>query len=155
MTRDDSAGVTSQVTDILLTNGSFYRQTPDDEKLYLIDLAALGLLAYKIIEFAANVFGAVLPVAAGIRWAYVKYFPGETAADRPTDASKEGPPPALQPVELKARLEQLKLNAEDPQVRGQLEGDVTKILQYHGWPTAEADADAKRIVAALVAHGGS
>ena len=155
MARDDPSGVTSQVTDILMTNASFYRQTPDDEKLYLIDLAVLGTLAYKIIEFAANVFGAVLPVAGGIRWAYVKYFPRETAADRPADASKEGPPPAVPPGELKGRLEQLKLDTEDPHVRGQLEDDVTNILEYHGWPTTEADADAKRIVAALVAHGGS
>ena len=129
MTRDDPAGVTSQVTDILMANGSFYRKAPDDERLYLIDLAALGTLAYSIIEFAANVFGAVLPVAGGIRWAYIKYFPRETTADRPADAPKEGALPKLPPGELKNRLERLKLNTQDPHVRGQLENDVTNILR--------------------------
>jgi hypothetical protein len=146
----DTDNVTSQITDLLLPNGSFYRGSPDDKNLYLIDLVALGALALKIMEVASNIFGTVLPIAAGARWAYKKYLGDDT---KPALDATPAPKGILPPGELKASLERVKVNAQDPAVRGQLEADVAKILQYHGWPATEANTDAKQIVTTLVSRG--
>ncbi len=87
MGQEDSSGIRAGVTGLLMANSSFYRESPDDEALHLIDPVTIGALAYKIIEFAANVFGAALPLIAGGRWAYKKYFRGKAA---PAESPRAG-----------------------------------------------------------------
>ena len=154
MGQEDSSGLKSDVTGILMANSSFYRESPDDEGLYLLDPVTIGALAYKIIEFAANVFGATLPLIAAGRWAYKKYLRGKAAPAEPLRAGEQVAPKAMIQVELRVSLERLKSNAQHPDIRRGLADDVRMILEYHGWPTAEAEADAGRIVTTLVDGDG-
>lgn len=154
MIQDDHEKLRDDVTEILLANGSFYRTSPRDKNLYWLDAVVIGQFAYEIIQFAANVFGAAIPLVAGSRWVYKKYF-GDSASQEPPGQSDEQPstlPPQLGDVELRGRLEQLRVNVRDPGVRQQLLDDLKGILQYHGWPTSEAITDSQTILTALVDH---
>ena len=140
----------SAVKQLLVSNGSFYRAAPEDKSLYMLDLVVLGKLAYTIIEFAANVFGAFGPVIVGGRWVYKRYWKPDAPAHTAGDDKVAGPP-ALKtsPAELQARLQALRSNLQDEAVRTQLQGDVRELLEFHGWPAGESEKDARRIVAAL------
>lgn len=139
------------VSDILLPNGSFYRKSPEEESLYLVDAVEIGTLAYQIIQFAANVFGAALPLIAGSHWLYRKYFPNKkNLLPHVSDSNEEQMLRMQQQADLEAKLDQLQRNVKDPHICLQLSEDITKILEYHGWPADQARVDADHVVTALV-----
>jgi hypothetical protein len=143
----DEDRLESDVADILLANSAFYRSSPDDEALYLIDPATLAALAYKILQVAAVVFGATIPPIKGASWLYRKYVSKDVA--QPDDPARTAVPRELPRTELRANLERLKANAQDVEINQQLNEGLEQILAYHGWPAAEARADAQRIAAVL------
>jgi len=137
----------TQIEDVLMRNSSFYRASPEDETLYLLDVVALAKLVYMIMGYAATIFGATLPIIAGGKWVYDRWK-GDKAGDTPAAA-----PPALSDKELRERLVRLRDNLKDENLRAELAGNIRQILEYHGWPATESDADAKKILGALTGHG--
>jgi hypothetical protein len=140
-----------QINEILLKNSSFYREGPEDTALHLVDFVAIGSLAYQIIQYAANIFGATLPVIGGVTWAYKKFSAKHEPSTQPKTATDDQVSvPVLNAAELRQRLELLRRNAENETLRGEMISHVKQILEFHGWPSAEAEADAQSILTVLL-----
>ena len=151
MKQDNLNGLEDSISEVLLSNSSFYRESPDDESLYYIDIAPIGALAYEIIKFAANVFGASLPLIASTLWLYKKYFPRAPSADSNLSGkSEETAQLAIEQTNIEEKLDNLRSNAKDPDIRQRLAEDIEKILAYHGWPIGASGSDADQIVSALI-----
>lgn len=137
----------TQIEEVLLRNSSFYRASPEDETLYLLDVAALATFTYQILEYAATIFGATLPIIQAGRWAYGR-LSDKKAGTTPAAARTE-----LTDTELRERLVRLRDNLKDGSLRAELAGDIRQILEYHGWPATESQADAQKILGALTGDG--
>jgi hypothetical protein len=145
----------SDVVDVLLDNGSFYRESPKDDALHLVDAEAIGKLAYLLVQYAANIFGATLPILVAGKWAYKKYFADSlpiTATGSGGAQSKDLEPKVLSDTDLRVRLVNLKTNLQNEKLRAELTNDFRRILEFHGWPTNEARGDASKTLEALLAH---
>jgi len=145
------ANLEVSISEVLLPNASFYRESPNDESLYYIDIATVGALAYEIMQFAANVFGATIPLVAGGRWLYKKYFSNESPTDSYSPDNSENLLSApIDKDNVKEKLDNLRHHGRDPEIRENLTQDIEKILNFHGWPAVEASNDANQIVKSLI-----
>ena len=153
MKKIDHSKVIAQIEDILVPNASFYRNSPHDENMYLLDFSIVTKLAYELIQYAADIFGAALPLIGIGRWAYRKYFlDASPPPTRHESASRETAQESIviQGNELKDRLSQLYTNLLDQNLQEKLCDDIRRILEFHGWPSTESAVDARKIVEALV-----
>jgi hypothetical protein len=141
-----------QINEILLKNSSFYRTSPEDTALYLVDFTVIASLTYQIIQYAANIFGAALPVIGGLTWAYKKFLarPDSNPQSKTVSEDDRVAFPALNATELGRRLEALRGDAQNETLRTELISHIEQILGFHGWPTEEAKTDAQLIVNVLL-----
>ena len=129
----------THIGEIINSNGSFYRQNEEDETLYYIDPATLAKLAYDIIQYAANIFGAIQGGIAATRWIKNKLKDKKKQTPYLLDDKKdEG--------EISKQIPILKENLKNAELKSELKTDVENILQHHGWPKTDADKDAQKIV---------
>lgn len=123
----------SQVEDVLNMNMSFYRESPDDEKLHFIDPGVGTELAFYIIQYIAAIFGIIQGGIAAGRWLSGRL-------------SKKTKIPEIDREKLDSQIETLKENMNDENLRTEIKNDIKKILKYHGWPANEADSDAQKLL---------
>lgn len=135
MKEDSLTQLQTNIEEIINPNMSFYRDSPEDETLYYIDPSTIAKVAYVIIQYAANIFGAIQGFIAAGRWISSRAKKKEARKELVIDNSL-----------LQARIKTLKANLADTNLRSELKKDIQQMLNYHGWPADEADKDSEKII---------
>ena len=133
MKKETLENLQSQVEDVLNMNMSFYRESPDDDKLHFIDPVVVTGLASDIIQYTAAIFGIIQGGIAAGRW-----LSGQLG--------KKAKIPKIDREKLHSQIATLKENMNDENLRTEIKDDIKKILKYHGWPGNEADSDAQKLL---------
>ncbi|TAJ14227.1 hypothetical protein DMA11_05930 [Marinilabiliaceae bacterium JC017] len=128
------------IEEVLSSNISFYRNSPDDESLYCMPPEIITCLGVEIFQYAATFFGALPGAIAAGRWITAKMKKKPTALSHEKQAGRKDK------ESLRSRLAVVRLNLEDDKLKTEFKKDIGVLLAYHGWPADEANDDAEKLL---------
>lgn len=135
MKENDGESLQIKVQEILMPNLSFYRESPEDKQLHLIDPVTALILSYEIMQFLATGF----TIIQGVAWLRERKNK-KNQVNNATINEKEQLP----------QIYKLKEIIKNKDVYSELLSEISGMLKYHGWPETDAETDAHKVIGVIL-----